>query len=133
MEQLEQCIIFLTYLQTNISFCASPVYELILSCNINSSFIKVCKQRLKQGEDFPNAWKKAIDNADFDNEEKELLLNFGENFGALDIEGQLSQTKYCKERLGMILDFARQEKTQKYKLYIIFGISAGLTAVVFAI
>lgn len=50
---------------------------------------------------------------------------FGEGLGVSDVEGQIAHCTLYAEKLEFLLRQARTEQTQKSKLYVTLGISAG--------
>lgn len=108
----EEMKILLEYLNT-------PVYDLV---NItrdkdyfrNLKFLHLCCNYLKKGEDFPDAWKNAIDESAtmYMTQEKERLLQLGENLGTSNKEGQM---KILNMQIVSFEDFLQKAKHKRKK------------------
>ena len=62
----------------------------------------------------------------FSEKDQELLLRFGEGFGASDAEGQISHCRLTMELLRRRLEEAGEEKKQKGRLYRMLGVLGSL-------
>lgn len=60
------------------------------------------------------------------NEEKEILISFGENLGAEEICGQISNISWLIKELDEVIMRAKEEYSTKGKLYKSSGVLAGL-------
>lgn len=87
---LEEMKIQLNYLNI-------PMYELLNHISNKAylkelSFLEDCRNNLERGEDFPIAWKSAIENTLhlYKTDEKARLLQLGENLGTSSTENQLN-------------------------------------------
>ena len=110
---LEEMKILLEYLNI-------PVYELI---NTTSSkeylgelkFLDLCRKHIETGKDFPSAWREAVEksSAMYLTQEKEHLLQLGENLGTSNKESQIN---IISLQIISFEDFLLKAK-YKYKKY----------------
>lgn len=129
---LEQYLQFLNYLQTQIRFSSSTTVQLIEAYTHKQdklAFLSDCAELAERGDSFPQAWKTAVNQIPstlgLKQEDQELLLDFGQNFGTSDVEGQLS---YCSLQFSMaqgLLEDAKGEKQKKQRLYMMLGVTSG--------
>ena len=139
---LNDIILMLTVCETQLRYTCVPVNELLHTLNENTrlkslGFISSCKVKTDAGEAFPFAWKESIQN------EKELcfiihdvqpyLVQFGEELGSTDLEGQMSCCEYYKQIFSKELT-EREEQNKKYsKLFPMLGLMLGLSAAIIII
>ena len=86
-------------------------------------------QLTREGIPFDEAWRQTACRAEgFFEKDRELLLRFGEGFGASDAEGQISHCRLTMELLRRRLEEAGEEKKQKGRLYRMLGVLGSLGA-----
>ena len=126
---------FLTAAQTEIRYSAADVAEIVQRHGSGLAFLRQCAQHCREGEDFHTAWREGVRAGTKGTglTEKDILLlrDFGEGFGASDVEGQLSHCRMYTELLADRLEHARDEKSRKGKLYLILGSFSGVAAALF--
>ncbi len=135
---LRQYILFLNYIKTEVRYSAYTIYELLCRYKEESefgSFIDECKYNIESGNYFNEAWslctKRLPKCNGLTNKDKELILEFGNNFGSSDVSGQIA---YCDLNIDFIertLQQAQEEKEKKSKLYLLLGLSFGISLVLF--
>lgn len=78
-------------------------------------------------ERFSDLWKKAV-NSDMNigNEEKNLLISFGEKFGSSDIQGEISEIEMLSENIIILKNKRFQEYEKKGRLFRSVGLLAGI-------
>lgn len=132
VESLESFIRFLSAAKTEIRYSAVPVVQILKRHGSELHFIKECERQCTEGEGFASAWKNAALNFSrcdgFNEQDKELLLSFGEEFGASDTEGQISHLDLYSGLFHTNLNSAREAKNRKSRLYLMLGIFAGLSS-----
>lgn len=90
-------------------------------------FILLCNQKIKNGEDFPDAWKKSLE----ENppiilpNEKERLSRFGTLLSSCDTQGVLSVLSFYEEFFKASLAEAKSAKKKYAKLCIAGGVFVG--------
>ena len=80
-----------------IEYLNMPIYEMLISISSKEylrqlNFIAVCADEISKGIDFPNAWKHSLSlySLQYKTQEKDKLLQLGENLGASNKENQLN-------------------------------------------
>jgi len=129
-ESLESFLRFLSAAKTEVRYSAVPVVQIVAKHGSELHFFQECVRRCDQGESFAAAWKLAALNSrkadGFAVHDVELLLSFGEGFGASDTDGQLSHMELFSELFCTNLKSAREDRNRKSKLYLMLGVFAGL-------
>ncbi len=111
---LEEMRMLLTYLNV-------PVYEMLVQISEKSylcelSYIRECISLMREGADFPIAWKKVITSAAmplYKREEIEKLLQLGENLGTSNTDNQIKILDMQISYFSLFLQRV-QEENQKY-------------------
>lgn len=115
------------------------VYE--LSANLKNcsglsslSFIKALPETFYEGENFHAQWKSAVNSqTDIPDEERKLILRFGDILGTSDIEGQLASIESIKQELSALEKRRSDCFIQKGRLYrsvgTLFGVMAGILVI----
>ncbi len=60
------------------------------------------------------------------NEDKEIICQFGESFGTLDIYSQINEIELFEKRLEQNLDDAKQKMAEQKKICIVMGVISGM-------
>ena len=109
-----------------------PVQQILQRHGEGLSFLRDCTADCAGGEGFAEAWRRAVGSRagaeGFSARDGELLLLFGDGFGASDTDGQISHLELYSGLFGEALDRAREDRDRKSKLYLTLGIFAGLSA-----
>ena len=109
-----------------------PVYEMLMQISEKDylkelCFIKECCSLMADGTDFPVAWRNALISANqlYKREEKEKLLQLGENLGTSNAENQLKilnmQTSYFETFLQSAEENNKKYSTMVITLSVLFG------------
>ncbi len=136
---LNDIVFMLSVAETQLRYACIPVNDLLNIFNENNRlksliFIKECRERVTSGEAFPPAWNESIQN------QKELcflirdvlpyLIQFGEDLGSTDLDGQLNCCEYYKQIFLKELA-EREEQSKKHsKLFPVLGVMLGISAVI---
>ena len=111
--------------------------EIFISISENSQydnleFVKKCVKYLKDNRDFPSAYKKALDESDFDVPKsiRDMLFLLGNHLGTTDIDGQLSYIKLFENHLKKEHDELSKQNSKMGNMYLSFGLLAGLAVAV---
>lgn len=130
--QLEKFLAFLSCARTEIRYSALPVEQVVEKHGGGLCFLTLCAKYCRQGESFPAAWQKGVEEGTrglgLQPKDLELIQEFGNGFGATDLEGQLSHCQLYIDLVGGELSQAKEEKAKKSKLYFMLGIFGGLAA-----
>ncbi len=131
---LEAFLRFLSRTQTEIRFEALPVEQIVRRHGGELNFLRICARGCTQGKSFSAAWEESVAKGAKDSgflpSDIELLQGFGREFGATDVEGQLSHCALYTELVSEHLRKAREEKEKKSKLYRSLGIFGGVAAAI---
>lgn len=131
-------MLFVRCLAGQIRYRTPPVLELIESTAGMDEFsvlpfVGACAQRCRSGTPFPEAWAQAVGDKKLTGElsrrDVELLLSFGRQLGTTDAVGQLENCALHEEQLGEALRSAREDRTQRGKLYRRLGVLCGAAAI----
>lgn len=132
VESLELFLQFLSAAKTEIRYSAVPVMQILQKHGGKLFCLRECVRRCANGDGFEKSWERSIGCCakcdGFTACDRELLLSFGEEFGASDTEGQISHLELFIGLFRTNLESAREERDRKSKLYLMLGIFAGLAA-----
>lgn len=129
---LEKYINFLSYIETQVRYSSDCIIDILAEYDSDNklNFINYCLFKVNNGEIFINSWHESVDkisdSVGLKNEDKNLLIGFGNELGKSDIEGQISHCKLHQKLISQRLQEARIQKQQKYRLYQMLGASLGL-------
>jgi stage III sporulation protein AB len=128
--QLESFLRFLSAAQTEIRFSGLPVEQIIKKHGKDLKFLKICSENFETGSGFISAWESSVNTAakreGFNDQDIALLHNFGNGFGASDLDGQLSHCALYYELVTDELKGAKEDRTRKAKLYQMLGVFSGM-------
>ena len=124
-DRLQAFLKFLNEVKTEIAYAGVPVEEILERHGKNIDFLLPYFQARQNGEDFLQAWGKAAGSDLLLPQERTLLRNFGEGFGATDMQGQLSHCALYEELTHKELDTAEEIYKRKGKLYRMLGVCVG--------
>lgn len=137
---VEEMLQWVRQLSVRIRYTAAPLRELLSDKTLQNGypalgFLGNLECHLER-EEFPTAWRNSIlseQASAFTEEDRELLLRFGEQLGRTDIEGQLSHCALYSELLEERLSAARTEQQAKGKMYATLGLSGGMALAILLI
>jgi stage III sporulation protein AB len=118
-------------LKTEIRYSGKPLYEILKSYSCEeplSSYIIKCTSCLKEksfGESWKGAFADSAEKSGVLGEEAEIIMNFGNELGNCDIEGQINYLDHNLSIIKNYLSEAMENRKSKGKLPIILG--AGLS------
>ncbi len=86
-------------------------------------FLFRCSELLREGEDFPDAWKISLDETSLNYmiAEKEKLLHLGGNFGTSDIKNQLSMLEAYENYFEEFFSQAKRNYDRQAKTSSLLG------------
>lgn len=123
----------------NIRFQAMDVYELSGRLKASSelyglTFLKKLPEFFSESENFHEQWKGAVlSQGNIPDDEKRILLGFGDMIGTSDIEGQLSSISVYEAEIEALEGKRRDNFLHKGRLYrsvgTLFGIMAGILVI----
>lgn len=114
-----------------IRYRGMDVYELSSGLKCRSglddlTFLRELPDNYRCGEDFHVLWKKALDNqVRLPDEERRLLLRFGELLGTSDVDGQLASISVLEAELSGLEAKREENYRRKGKLFRCIGVLAG--------
>ena len=116
VERLEGFLKFLSAAKAEIRYTASPVERILARQGGGLDFQPGCLRAMEQGMNFQQAWE-ACAGMGWNKTDAALLRDFGQGFGATDLEGQLAHCGLYERLAGERLKEARRERDVKSKLY----------------
>lgn len=138
-EILESIVMMLGIIRTQLRYAHLPLQSMLLFLEENENirtlgFVSDCREMIENGDTFRISWKKSIE------KEKELcrlipeslpyLIQFGENLGTTDLEGQISCCEYYEHIFCKELE-EKEEQSKKYsKLFPMLGIMLGVSVAI---
>jgi stage III sporulation protein AB len=125
-DRLQAFLQFLAEAKTEISYTAAPVEEIVERHGKKLSFLQPYFQAVQEGQPFVQAWRKAAANPALTPQERVLLRDFGEGFGATDVQGQLAHCSLYEELTRQELGEAQKTYQKDGRLYRMLGVCAGL-------
>ena len=136
-EFLEQYIMFLTQVQTMISYVGMSVREIlkgIKNIPLAEPILIDTEKYMDNGEAIETAWKKAVDEnmkrLHFEKADTEMIEYFGNAFGVSDREGELSKIKLHEEIVRERWEKLKSEMYSKCRVYRIVGMFCGVMTAV---
>ena len=120
---LEQVLLLLNAIQSELSYCRTPVRELMHRLSLREEFselpfLRECSRMCGLEIPFPQAWSKAL------GERAQL----GPQLGTTDLNGQVSLCRLYVQLFEERLTQAREWKSKYAKLYLSLGVLGGLLA-----
>ena len=130
--RLETFLRFLSAAKTEVRYSAAPVARILELHGSELGFLRECAQACGRGSKFSEAWRSCVSvrapKDGFSPRDRELLLSFGEGFGASDTQGQLSHLQLYSDLFAANLKSAEEDRDRKSKLYRTLGTFAGIAA-----
>lgn len=132
---LQQYLQFISYIKTEIRYTQRVLSEIINSYNDTKSeisgFLSQVQKNLKLEKSFAKAWQEAVESSadtyGLRKSEKDLVSKFGGGLGATDVRGQISLCEMYQKLIGTAIEVAKEEKEKRSKLYLMLGVSAGIS------
>lgn len=136
VEELKEMKNALNMLKTKIKFTQEPLPEMFEQISkttntlISNVFQKASNEMKKINA--TQAWNQSIDETslNINNEDKNIIKNFGKLLGKTDIEGQLSEIELTNNFIDMQIEKAEEEKQKNEKIYKTLGTVIGLAIVI---
>ncbi len=130
---LERLIAMLDYLSSQISYVRMPVGEIVSQMAMQSrfaslTFLEECKERLRQGEPFPDAWRAsaAKQRQLLAKDDYERLASLGSTLGATDAQEQQQTIAMYTRMFEKSYEAARAECASRSRMYLTIGVLAGI-------
>ena len=142
VKELEAVMSMLKYLSAEIRYLMAPIQDIIKNLSRKSEllplkFLEVCRTNIDNGEDFPTAWKKAIDDyrqvGQLKDDDLRLLYSLGEEIGTTDLTGQEGVCNMYSELIDIKLQEARCYESKYKEFYSALGILGGLAVIIILI
>lgn len=136
-EFFEQYLMFLTQVQTMISYGGMSVKEILREVRnipLAEPILTDTEKYMNEGEAIETAWKKAVNEngkkLHLEKSDTELLEYFGNTFGVSDREGELSKIKLHEELVKERWNILKNEMLSKCRVYRIVGMFCGVMTAV---
>lgn len=114
---IEKTIMMFEEFKVQLGFLNLPVFEMLCATGQKEylkelDYIDICCNELKDGKDFPDAWYFSVNSTlqPYKREEKERLLQLGENLG---ISGTENQISYLNLQIKSFQDIYENAKHQQ--------------------
>ncbi len=134
-DELKAMIIMVDEISFLIRSKNADVYEIAEKLSLNNkiaselAFITSVKNKFNSCEDsFSKIWKEQVNcykETALSTDEKNMLLEIGENIGKSDADGQISFLMAEKSELERILCLSKEESAKKAKVYRSLGVLSG--------
>jgi stage III sporulation protein AB len=124
-DQLRAFLKFLSEAKTEIAFAAVPVDEILERYGRCLHFLAPYFYARESGKEFTQAWKAAADSRTLSPRDRTLLRDFGNGFGATDMQGQQAHCSLYEEMTRKELEDAEEDYRKKGRLYRMLGVCAG--------
>jgi stage III sporulation protein AB len=131
---------YISFFQTQLRYNQYPPEEILKKYTLFSrhKVFSSCKAKLSGNvTTFTCAWREAFDEAAagcaLSAEDRRLIAEFGEGLGTTDIEGQLEHCSLYSEYMKARQADAQQELAKKGRLFIVLGVTSGLSAALLAL
>lgn len=136
VEFLRKLLSFIKYIETEIRFSASLLYELIKKYKTTGNmkkFIDECCFNMEKGLSVSRSWEAALLKTSKENglqsSDVEIIHSFGKTLGQNDMQGQMAYCNLTSELLSSCLSAAKENEEKKSKLYFILCVFSGLSIV----
>lgn len=120
-------------METEIRYSHKILSEILLDYESDTefkNFLLIVLENLKSKMFFYEAWKESVkkipNSYGLLNQDKELILRFGEVVGTTDVNGQIAICRLNKSLVCSALENAKEEKIKKSKLYFMLSSSLGM-------
>ena len=130
---LEQLVCMVDLIETEIRYSGATLCEIFTKISgrveLNGlSFITECLAGMEEGEAFPAAFRKSVENwrCPLKSDDRQLIFSFGGQLGKSDGEGQQSNCKLHSSLFKKAAEAARAERDKNGKLPFKLGVCAGL-------
>ena len=119
---LEKTLRLINKLKVGTEFLGLSAYEILKSISDSEQlpeldYIDTTKALISKGADFPVAWKKALKDSsqEYTSEEKDMLLNLGENLGTSDIKNQVAMLEMYEKSFCEYINTAKSRYSKQAK------------------
>ena len=130
---LEETLSFLVNLKIELLYRCDTVQNILIKLSAislcsNLDYISFCCDELRNGNDFPSSWKKALNksNLPYNREEKAKLVSLSDFLGTTDIDSQNTMLTLYKEYFNAFYEKALQKEKKYSRLYSTAGFVSGL-------
>lgn len=139
-EFISQYIVFLTQAKAMIEFSGAGIREILMNVHSVPLLDNITGEtlgRMDTGEDFTIAWTKSVKSSlerkEFESEDFPLLVSFGEGFGEMGIEEEVSKIKLHLSTASSRLENLKKDTMIRQRLYRTVGTFCGVLAAVIMI
>ncbi len=129
IKRVEALISLTNDFENMIRYRALTIKEMIEETSKSYEILSFIKNIETDGN-IHNSWKNAVLGSVMGNEEKEIMILFGNSLGTTDINGQISTIKVYRKRLENLYKKISEEYSSKGRMYrsagVLIGIMAGI-------
>ena len=129
---IEKTLLMLEEMKILIEYLNMPIYEMLTSISGKEylgqlNFIAICADEISKGVDFPKAWKYSLSLSclQYKTQEKEKLLQLGENLGASNKENQVNILSLHSAYFCEYLQKAKDKRKKYGSMASIIGVLSG--------
>ncbi len=142
VKELEAVSSMIKFIAAEIRYLMSPIQDIIKNLAEKRelsplTFLQVCSNRMESGEDFPSAWKNAVEEykaaGSLKDDDLRLLYSLGEEIGTSDALGQEQVCQMYSELISLKLEEARGYEAKYKEFYSALGILGGLAVIIILI
>ena len=138
VRRLQGYLSLIESIKTQLAFTMAEPAVILQQVQENSafqdfSFLPACIRHCRQGDPFPLAWQKSLEQTKAEYrqpEDQRILWEIGEVLGSTSMEGQISQLNLLQDRLRQQLETALAKCQTSGKLYRSLGLLGGLALVI---
>lgn len=136
---LTEIKLMIAYFKNCIGFSSPEIYDILREMSLSGSLgrldmIDLCMKSMECGESLKDAFAGAVRHGKscslLNEEEKRLLMNFGESLGASDTGGQMNMCSMFEELFSEKLTDAEEKRKKCSDLYSGLGTMLGLSAAI---
>ncbi len=119
VRKIEKILLFISEMKTEMDFTSDSIENILDSISVHGDFkilpfVDECRRRMRNGEDFFNAWKASVLKREnvyaLKKEDTSLLASFGTSVGRTDSAGQIRNCELHEKLLKDKLIAAQEEK-----------------------
>lgn len=129
---LENTGLMIDQMKIRLAYLSLPINELVsglASTELGHElpFLLRCQEYMIDGDDFPEAWQRALEKETlpYSAEEKEKLLQLGNNLGTSDLKGQLSLMEIYSDFFSEYTQKAKSKEKKYGNTAVVLGALIG--------
>lgn len=130
-KMLEAVLSFIRFMKIDFEYSPIPLERMVEKYALQESYVKAgfisdCREKMQKNEDFPLAWRSAVESESLlSKEEKAKLISLGSVLGTSDSTGQISMLCIYEEYFVNYLKKADELCGRYCKTAVYIGVFAG--------